>query len=193
METTPTDPRLRTPVHPRAPMFSAPMFSGTSSASPSILPSNILCANFAAPHLLRAKSARTPLVPPSTFSRCVTQLFAALRRARHLLWRALVHRARRTPKSLRVAETAALGDRRFVAVVEFERQRFLIGTSPSAVTLLASLPDAGSRDGASHETNRVRTEPCPVPPTASCEDGTKPALSGGEGPHPGDTSNGASQ
>ncbi len=44
-------------------------------------------------------------------------------------------------KNLVVRETATLGERRLVAVVEFEAQRFLIGASPSAITLLAQLPD----------------------------------------------------
>lgn len=43
-------------------------------------------------------------------------------------------------RSLVIKETAALGDRRFVAVLQFERQRFLIGGSPGSVTLLADLP-----------------------------------------------------
>lgn len=58
------------------------------------------------------------------------------------VWRALASGARRGPSLLRVRETRALGDRRFVAVVEFERQRFLIGSSPSSITLLARLADA---------------------------------------------------
>jgi flagellar biogenesis protein FliO len=44
-------------------------------------------------------------------------------------------------KKLAVRETASLGDRRFVSVIQFERQRFLIACSPTAVTLLAHLPD----------------------------------------------------
>jgi len=55
-------------------------------------------------------------------------------------WRALVSRTRR-PKSLVLIESSALGDRRFVSVVQFERQRFLVGSSPSSVTLLARLPN----------------------------------------------------
>jgi flagellar biogenesis protein FliO len=42
---------------------------------------------------------------------------------------------------LLVKETAGLGERRFVAVLQFERQRFLIGGSPGTVTLLAHLPE----------------------------------------------------
>jgi hypothetical protein len=60
-----------------------------------------------------------------------------------VFWGSVVRRAgiKRKGKTLSVRETAALGDRRFVSVVQFERQRFLIGSSPSAVTLLAQLPD----------------------------------------------------
>jgi hypothetical protein len=59
------------------------------------------------------------------------------------LWRAVICRAgiRRQSRLLAVRETAALGDRRFVSVIQFGRQRFLIGASPSSVTLLAQLPD----------------------------------------------------
>ena len=57
-------------------------------------------------------------------------------------WRALVVHARRRPKLLVLVESSPLGDRRFVSVVQFEQQRFLVGSSPSSVTLLARLPDA---------------------------------------------------
>jgi flagellar biogenesis protein FliO len=48
---------------------------------------------------------------------------------------------KRQRKSLSVRETAALGDRRSVSVIQFEHQRFLIGSSPNSVTLLSRLPD----------------------------------------------------
>jgi hypothetical protein len=53
---------------------------------------------------------------------------------------------KRVPKLLYVRETVALGERRFVSVIQFERQRFLIGCSSSSVTLLSRLADesAGS-------------------------------------------------
>ena len=44
-------------------------------------------------------------------------------------------------RSLVVKETAGLGERRFVAVLQFERQRYLIGGSAGSVTLLAHLPE----------------------------------------------------
>ena len=50
-------------------------------------------------------------------------------------------RSRPKRKSLQVRESAPLGDRRFVAVIQFERKRFLIGYCASSVTLLAALPD----------------------------------------------------
>jgi len=43
---------------------------------------------------------------------------------------------------LRLAETLDLGERRLVAVVEFEGQRFLIAATSSSVALLAALPPA---------------------------------------------------
>jgi flagellar biogenesis protein FliO len=63
---------------------------------------------------------------------------------RSVIWRSLVRRAGSKRKMLSVRETAAIGDRRFVSVIQFERQRFLIGSSPSSVTLLSQLPDESS-------------------------------------------------
>jgi Flagellar biosynthesis protein, FliO len=60
------------------------------------------------------------------------------------VWKTWANRARSKRKALAVRETAALGDRRFVCVIQFERQRFLVGSSPSSVTLLAQLPDESS-------------------------------------------------
>jgi hypothetical protein len=82
-----------------------------------------------------------------TFTRTSTLAAARLRVLwRSVIWRSLlcgtwVRRARSKRKTLSIRETAALGDRRFVSVIQFERQRFLIGSSPSSVTLLAQLPD----------------------------------------------------
>jgi flagellar biogenesis protein FliO len=58
----------------------------------------------------------------------------------------------RPPRKLRLCETLALGERRFVAVVEFEQQRFLIGGTGTAVALLANLPPAAPAE-------RARPEP----------------------------------
>jgi flagellar biogenesis protein FliO len=53
-------------------------------------------------------------------------------------WRA------RTPRQLRLCETLALGDRRFLAVVQFEQQKFLVGGAGNSIALLTRL---GIHDG----------------------------------------------
>jgi flagellar biogenesis protein FliO len=77
-------------------------------------------------------------------------------------WRSVVERvlscrAGSRHKALAVRETAALGDRRFVSVIQFERQRFLIGSSPSSVTLLAQLPDESASGEMPSEATRERS------------------------------------
>ena len=76
---------------------------------------------------------------------------------RSLVWRSLVSRAGSRRKTLSVRETAALGDRRFVSVIQFERQRFLIGSSPSSVTLLSQLPDESVGGEAAAEPSREQS------------------------------------
>ena len=78
-------------------------------------------------------------LPRPPFS--VSNLSAAIGRGLEKLRRKIENRLRRRPKSLFVSETAALGERRSVSVVQFGRQRFLIGCGPSSIALLARLPD----------------------------------------------------
>jgi len=61
------------------------------------------------------------------------------------LWERVLRLSRRTPRRLRLCESLPLGERRFVAVVEFEAARFLVGGTPSSVVLLSRLADAGGR------------------------------------------------
>lgn len=49
---------------------------------------------------------------------------------------------RRTPRRLRLCETLVLGEKRFVAVIEFEGQRFLVGGGAASVNLLARLGES---------------------------------------------------
>jgi flagellar biogenesis protein FliO len=70
-----------------------------------------------------------------------------------VLWRSVIKHAGSKRKALSVRETAALGDRRFISVIQFERQRFLVGSSPASVTLLAQLPDQPQR-GQEHDGER---------------------------------------
>jgi flagellar biogenesis protein FliO len=47
----------------------------------------------------------------------------------------------RKPRRLRVCETLSLGERRFLAVIEFDRQEFLVGGTGSSLEVLARLDD----------------------------------------------------
>jgi len=79
--------------------------------------------------------SRTNALPPAARAR----ISAALSAHWNAIWR-----SRKKCKALCVRETASLGERRFVAVIQFESQRFLIGGSSSSVSLLAQLPDDGA-------------------------------------------------
>lgn len=54
-------------------------------------------------------------------------------------WRRLSLLRRRAPHQLRLCESLALGERRFVAVIEFEHSRFLVGGTSASLALLARL------------------------------------------------------
>jgi flagellar biogenesis protein FliO len=55
-------------------------------------------------------------------------------------WTRRAAKARRA-RRLRVCETLSLGERRFVAVIEFDRQEFLVGGTGNSLELLARLHD----------------------------------------------------
>lgn len=56
-------------------------------------------------------------------------------------WQRLAMPHGRQPR-LNILETRSLGSRQAVFVVGYERQRFLLSTSPAGVSLLSHLPDA---------------------------------------------------
>ena len=59
------------------------------------------------------------------------------------LWNAAISLPpRKLPRQLQLCETVHLGEKRFVAVVRFEAQRFLIGGSAQSVSLLARLGES---------------------------------------------------
>jgi flagellar biogenesis protein FliO len=51
-------------------------------------------------------------------------------------------RLRPPARKLRLCESLSLGERRTLAIVQFESTRFLVGATPASVTLLRQLPDA---------------------------------------------------
>ena len=61
------------------------------------------------------------------------------------IWERVLRLSRRSPKRLRLCESLPLGERRFVAVVEFDEARFLVGGTPSSLVLLSRLQDASRR------------------------------------------------
>jgi flagellar biogenesis protein FliO len=63
------------------------------------------------------------------------------------LWERLQRAGRRAPKILRLSESLPLGERRFVAVVEVGRERFLVGGTASTLVLLSRLPAMGEAMG----------------------------------------------
>lgn len=63
----------------------------------------------------------------------------ALRASWIALWKRVLRISRRPQKRLRLCETLPLGERRFVAVVEFEKARFLVGGTATSLVLLSRL------------------------------------------------------
>lgn len=69
-------------------------------------------------------------------------------------WHRLFLIGPRRTKRLRLCETLPLGDHRFVAVIEFEQMRFLIGGTSASLSLLAHL-DARAVAISPKETERL--------------------------------------
>ncbi|MGB8771254.1 MAG: flagellar biosynthetic protein FliO [Candidatus Korobacteraceae bacterium] len=51
-------------------------------------------------------------------------------------------RVGRKPRRLRLCESLSLGEKRFVAVIQYEGQQFLVGGGASSLSLLARLGEA---------------------------------------------------
>jgi len=61
--------------------------------------------------------------------------------SRGLLWLQTRSQVARRPRRLQLCATVALGDKRFVSIIECDGQQFLIGGGAGNVSLLAQLPD----------------------------------------------------
>lgn len=81
-------------------------------------------------------AAKTSTESPSRA--LVEQRFSALART----WKRLQDRYKtdQTARKLRVCESTQLGDKKFVAVIQVDGQRFLIGATGTSISLLATLP-----------------------------------------------------
>lgn len=76
-------------------------------------------------------------MPTRTLSVPRGPLWAGLR----VWWQRVAGLGRRAPRRLRLTESLPLGERRFVAVIEFDQERFLLGGTSSSLVLLARLGD----------------------------------------------------
>jgi flagellar biogenesis protein FliO len=72
-----------------------------------------------------------------------------------LKWMMLRAKAQQTRKNLRICETVSLGEKRFVAVVQVDDERFLIGGSSSAVSLLTRLQETKAFAAALEQSGKV--------------------------------------
>ena len=61
--------------------------------------------------------------------------------SRALLWLQTLSQPGRHPRRLQLCATVALGEKRFVSIIECDGQQFLIGGGAANVSLLAQLPD----------------------------------------------------
>ena len=63
-------------------------------------------------------------------------------------WKRLLRLGRRPQRRLRLCESLPLGERRFVAVVEFEQSRFLVGGTSTSLVLLSRLENIAGEEPA---------------------------------------------
>jgi flagellar biogenesis protein FliO len=92
------------------------------------------------PSVAAAAPVRHPLGRAAQF-RSQFGVERILRITLHLARRLTAAMTRRAPRRLQLCESLPLGERRFVAVVEFERARFLVGGTSASLVLLARLGD----------------------------------------------------
>ena len=111
------------------------------------------------------KNVRPPFVSRNAFGlfaamwlhRCSELLSAAWQRLRCRL------RLRREPRSLRVCDVASLGEKRFVAVVQYGSRRFLVGGGAGSVSLLSKLDHEDLPAEPPHAGREVRSKVPPLP------------------------------
>jgi hypothetical protein len=60
-------------------------------------------------------------------------------------------RIQKRERKLRLCDSLALGEKRMIAVVEFEQQRFLVAATPNNISLLQALPASGGNENRAPE------------------------------------------
>jgi len=82
-------------------------------------------------------------------------------------WKRIRRWSQRAPRRLRLCDSLPLGERRFVAVVEFERARFLLGGTTSSLVLLARLGNEQAQNSEDQELQENTNESAAPAPPAS--------------------------
>ena len=72
-------------------------------------------------------------------------------------WQRLANRTGTAPK-LNIVESRSLGARQGIFVIGYDKQRFLVASSPAGVNLLSHLPDAENSEA---ETGEKKSAPMP--------------------------------
>jgi len=112
---------------------------------------------------LRKVAGRDVANPATPASPAAIDLWRQLRAC----WKRLRQWGRRAPRRLRLCDSLPLGERRFVAVVEFESSRFLLGGTTSSLVLLARLGcgpeqgDEGNKQNDKEKEKSVQDKPDP--------------------------------
>jgi len=86
--------------------------------------------------------ASEPLTLPANTPENVGNIFQRLTAAARKAIASLKNQ--RDPKTLRLCETISLGEKRFLAIVQVNEERILIGGSATTVALLTRLPEKQS-------------------------------------------------
>jgi hypothetical protein len=75
----------------------------------------------------------------SPAARIAFEIFSRLFTAIQDLWK-----TKRAQKHLRVCESVSLGDKRFVAVIQIDQERFLVGGAANSIAMLTRLAEPSS-------------------------------------------------
>jgi hypothetical protein len=67
-------------------------------------------------------------------------------------------KTQRTQKHLRVCESVSLGDKRFVAVIQVDQERFLVGGAANSIAMLTRLAEPSSFSSTMKELTEVGPE-----------------------------------
>ncbi len=129
------DSRLPLATPPAASLYKAVAYKAVALSGAAGLPSEAIGTDGASP-------SETPVGRVSAIT--ALRIWQLLGSAGRRLWSGIeARRAGQRGRALRVLETVGMGEKRFVAIVQVEEARFLIGGGSAGVSLLARLDRKG--------------------------------------------------